>query len=686
MASDKRAFDYVNEIWSIADYVRDVIRPADYNKLILPFAVLRRFECALEPTRDQVLARKAKGTWEDGDEKYCLLSGYCFYNLTSFRLSDLGASRTYDALMEYIGGFSENAREVLLKFKMENTCKELDEQGMLYEVCKRFSNFDLGPEAVSDRMMSDIYEHLIERYGEEISQDAEDFMTPRDVVRLAASLVFANEDSVLNADNGDVLSVYDGSCGTCGFITDALDQLDEWHERGEFTAPTRFVPFGQELEPATWAMGKAALMLRNISGGSGDDIDRMNDLSEGVKLGDTLSEDAFAGKTFSYQFTNPPYGKKWEREKDAVEAEAAEGFAGRFGAGTPSISDGSMLFIQNVVAKMAPAEEGGGKAAIVLSGSPLFNGGAGSGPSNIRRWLFERDVVDCIVKLPTDIFFRTGIATYIWILNNRKPEGRRHKIQLIDASERKTALRKSLGNKRFEVSEDDAAWIVRTYVDGHDHGKSVIVDDSDFMFRAVATRRPLRVLVKPDPARAGEVWGFAKAFGNLTEESRKAIVEWLDAHEGEELTYLEAEKAAGKLARAVNTETGKGKPSKAKITDMLVSLFGETSPDFEISFNAKGEVVYDPDLRDVENVPWGMDIGEYMAAEVLPFAADAEADESVVDSKGPLADGEVGEVGTSISFNRYFYEYEKPRDPEEIAAEILELESGLGELMRGFLA
>lgn len=686
MPAETRAFDYVNDIWSIADYVRDVIRPADYNKLILPFAVLRRFECALESTRDKVVERRERGTWADDDEKYCLLSGYCFYNLTSFRLSDLGASKTYDALMSYINGFSENAREVLLKFKMENTCKELDDHGMLYEVCTRFAKFDLGPDSVPDRMMSDIYEHLIQRYGEEISQDAEDFMTPRDVVRLATSLVFAGEDSLLNADDGEIRTLYDGTCGTCGFITDALDQLDEWHERGEFTAPTRIVPFGQELESATWAMGKAALMLRNIAGGSGDDVDRMRDLSEGIELGDTLSEDRFEGRTFNYQLTNCPYGKKWEKEKAAVEEEADEGFAGRFGAGTPSISDGSMLFIQNLVAKMAPVEEGGGKAAIVLSGSPLFNGGPGSGPSNIRRWLFERDLVECIVKLPSDIFFRTGISTYIWVFNNHKPDCRRHKVQLIDASARRTPLRKSLGNKRYEVSAEDADWVVRTYVDGHDHGKSVVVDDSEFMYRAVATRRPLRTLVRPDPARVAEVWDYARAFSKLTEESKDLVGTWLRDNEEKSLTYAEAEAAAKAISRAVDTVTGRGKPSKDNVTGMLVSLFGETSPDRDVSVNLKGETVYDPDLKDTENVPWGMPIEDYMRAEVWPYAPDAEVDESVIDAKGPLADHEVGEVGTSISFNRYFYEYERPRDPKVIASEILELEDGLRELMRGFLA
>ena len=462
MPVQKTSFDYVNEIWSIANYVRDVIRPADYNKLILPFAVLRRFECALENTRDAVNKQVARGTWADEDPKYCALSGHCFYNVTTFTLSNLGAANTYDALMAYINGFSANAREVLQRFEMRSTCEKLNEKGMLYEVCTRFAGFDLGPDTVSDRMMSDIYEHLIQKYGEEISQDAEDFMTPKDVARLATSLIFANEDTLLNADNGDIRTLYDGSCGTCGFICDALDQLDEWHDKGHFITPTKIIPYGQELEDATWAMGKAALMLRNIAGNSHDAIDQMTDLSEGIMRGDTLDDDKFSNRTFHYQLTNPPYGKEWKKEQDSVLEEMAKGFAGRFGAGKPDISDGSMLFLQNVVAKMAPVEEGGGKAAIVLSGSPLFTGDAGSGPSNIRRWLFQEDLIDCIVKLPTEIFYRTGIATYIWILNNRKSNNRKAYIQLIDASDQKTSLRRSQGNKRYEISEAQAAWIVRT--------------------------------------------------------------------------------------------------------------------------------------------------------------------------------------------------------------------------------
>lgn len=690
--ADKTAFDYVNEIWSIANYVRDVIRPADYNKLILPFAVLRRFECALEPTRAVVSRQAAKGVWDDDDPKYCALSGHCFYNVTSFTLSNLGATKTCDALMAYINGFSANAREVLQRFEMRQTCEKLDEKGMLYEVCTRFSGFDLGPETVSDRMMTDIYEHLIQRYGEEISQDAEDFMTPKDVARLATALLFANEDTLLNADNGDIRTLYDGSCGTCGFICDALDQLDEWHDKGHFKSPTKIVPYGQELEDATWAMGKAALMLRNIAGGSGDVLDQMSDLSAGIMLGDTLDDDRFEGRTFNYQLTNPPYGKEWRKEQDGVVEEAQRGFGGRFGAGLPSIDDGSMLFMQNVAAKMAPPKEGGGKAAIVLSGSPLFNGDAGSGPSGICRWLFSEDLVDCIVKLPTDIFYRTGIATYIWVLNNHKPENRKGYVQLIDASEEKTVLRKSQGNKRYEVGGEQAAWIVRTYVDGHDHGKSVIVPVEDFMYRKVTTQRPLRVFVEPKGEKAEELFSLNKPMGKLTETSRGILRDWAKENEGESLEYAEVVSAADDIHKKLE----KPKPQKAALIDAIVKVFGRQDPSAEPAVDAKGNPVFDPELRDSENVPLGMDIDDYMASEVLPYTPDAVVDASVIDeprfdkktglTSNPLGDGGVGVVGTSISFNRYFYKYEKPRDPEVIAKEILELENGLGELMRGFLA
>ncbi len=588
--------------------------------------------------------------------------------------------------MAYVDGFSENARSVLQKFELDHTAAKLEEQSVLYEVCTRFAGFDLGPDAVSDRMMSDIYEHLIQRYGEEISEGAEDFMTPRDVVRLATSLLFANEDEVLAGDSGEIRTVYDGTCGTGGFLADALDLLDEWHDKGQLSAPTRFTPYGQELTPVTWAMGKSAMMLRNVAGD--DVLDQMNDLSANIAYGDTLSNDQFAGKTFDYQLTNPPYGKDWKVEKDAVLEEMAEGFAGRFGAGKPSVDDGSMLFIQNVAAKMKPASEGGGKAAIVLSGSPLFNGDAGSGEAFIRRWLLQEDLIDVIVQLPTGIFFRTGITTYIWVLNNRKPGNRKGLVQLIDASDRKTALRKSQGNKRFEVSEADAEWVVRTYVDGHDHGKSVMVPVEDLMYRKVTTQRPLRVWFDVTEGKADT---FKGCFAKLSADDEAAIEDIVSSSIGRR-DYAWALDAASELHKRLAV---KPKPSKDKVVSAMVDAFGVRDEAAPAATDAKGSPVWDKELKDSENVPFGMDIDEYMEKEVLPYAPDAVVDETATDepkldkktgiTSNPLGDGEVGVVGATISFNRYFYEYEKTREPKTVADEIralqIELDGSLEEVL-----
>ena len=677
MPEQKSAFDYVSEIWSIADWVRDVIRPADYNKLILPFALLRRLECALEPTRDKVCeaVRKYEPTLGRENEIYCTFSGKSFYNVTNFRLNDLGSDRALDALMEYVNGFSPNAREILTQFKIRETCQDLQKEGMLHEVCMRFAGFDLSPETVSDRMMSDIYEHLIQRYGEEIAQGAEDFMTPRDVVRLAVSLIF------LNSDDGGMRTLYDGTCGTCGFISDALDVLDEWKNRANVKAPAAIIPYGQERESVTWAVGKTNLLLRNIGNAGQDKYDSMRDLSEHIMQGDTLSDDKFEGETFNYQLTNPPYGKEWKVEKDAVYEEAKLGFKGRFGAGLPAISDGSMLFIQNVAAKLAPVEQGGGKAAIVLSGSPLFNGDAGSGPSNIRRWLFGKDYIDCIVKLPTEIFFRTGISTYIWILSNKKPEGRRGMIQLIDASDKRISLKRNLGNKRYEISDEQIDWITRTYIDGHDHGNSVIMPTTEFMYRQVTTRRPLRMYITVDKTQINNLFEMSKPMGRLSDANKQIIRDYFAGHDGETHPYEWSYTACDELGKLME----KPKPPKAQLQKAITDVFGARDPEADMAFTPKGDMVYDSEASDKENIPYGMDFDQYMRDEVLPYAPDAVIDPTVKDDDGPLQDGRTGVVGTNISFNRYFYKYEQPRDPQDIAAEILDLEDGLEDFMKEFL-
>ena len=677
----KERFNYEDEIWKIADYVRDIIKRSDYNRIILPFSLLRRLECALESTRDAVcdVFAKKEAEWGRENDNYCQTSKKPFYNITSFRLNNLGATDTFEALMEYINGFSPNAREIFTKFKIENTAKSLQEGGLLYEVCRKFSTFDLSPENVSDREMSDIYEHLIQRYGESIAEDAEDFMTPKDIVRLAVEMLFANDDEVLNSDAGVIRTLCDPTVGTGGFICDGLDLLDEWHQDKKMRAPTVIVPYAQEIEGESWAVTKANLLLRNVSNQNADQYDAIKDMSAHVVHGDTLAADAFPNMTFNYQLSNPPYGKKWEKSQADVEEEAKLGFKGRFGAGLPPIGDGSMLFLQHVCNKFAPISEGGGKAGIVLSASPLFTGDPGSGCSNIRRWLFEKDYIDCIVKLAQGEFFRTGINTYLWILSNNKPDNRKDMIQLIDASDMTTSMKKNIGNKRYAMTEEQRAAVVKAYVNGEVNDYSVIVPKSDFMFRQVTTYRPLRAEIHMTPEKVSELMNnttVQKLSDNNKTILRDAVIQvgTVSRPYGWESTFI----------KDIRKDMEKTKVQAAQLAKAIRDVFMVKGPEYPIIKDKLGNIVPDPASKDTENISFDETFESYMNREVLPYAPETFIDETVID-KGPLQDGKVGIVGTNISFNKYFYHYEEPRNPQDIAAEILELENGLEAFMEGFL-
>lgn len=661
-------------IWGIADYARDAIERKDYNKIVLPFSLLRRLECALEPTRNNVIAKyeEKKEEWGDEDDRYCSASGFAFYNISAIRLKTIGTP-TLPALKTYIDSFSPNVRDIFTAFDFEAVCTKLDNKGLLYEVCKKFSSIDLSSVTVSDRDMTNIYEHLIQKFGDEIAEDAEDFMTPKDVVRLAVNMLFANEEDTIDANKGNVRTLYDQTCGTCGFITDALDQLDEWKEENRLEHPTVIVPYGEEISDPTWAMGKAALLLRNVSNDRNDVYDQIKDLSEHIVRGDTLINDAFSDMTFDYQLSNPPYGKKFEVEQDDVIKEHnTYGYAGRFGAGVPPVNDGSMLFLQNAISKMRSPEEGGGKIGIVLSASPLFNGDPGSDSSNIRRWIFEKDYLDCIVKMPTGLFYRTGINTYLWILSNKKPEDRKGFVQLIDASERFTAMSKSIGNKRREFSRDDIDWIVKTYVDGHNGGHSVMVPYTDFMFRRVTTQRPLRMKMELSGDNTELIHSNDK-LSKLSSKNMDILVKGLKEAYSDDLPFdLKPYSWAGEFAKKIRKEMNKPNVGAPAIEKAIIETYGTKSDKFEPVTDKKGNVVPDPDLRDTEDIPWDVDFDEYMTKNVLPYAPDAWIDESVTD-KNNLSDGKVGIVGTNISFNKYFYHYEEPEKPEKIEDEIEEL-------------
>lgn len=674
-------FDYASEIWGIANYLygSGVVR-SDYHKVILPFTMLRRLECALEPTRDAVLKAVAEheGDWGLDHDNYCNFSKKAFYNVTAFRLNTLGSTDTYDALEAYLDGFSPNARDIFENFSIKTVAKTLQKSDLLYDICRKFAAFNLSPEAVSDREMSNIYEHLIQRFGETINEQAEDFMTPKDVVRLATGMIFANEDEVLSSDSGIVRTLYDPTMGTGGFLADALDQVDEWNRERKMVAPTVFVPYGQELVDQTYAMGKASMMLRNISDESKDIYDSTKDMSSHIKgPKNTLNDDQFPDDKFDYIVSNPPFGQEWKKESVDVMDEARLGFRGRFGAGLPSVDDGTMLFMQHVVSKMKDESEGGSHACIVTSASPLFTGDAGSGPSNIRRWLFKKDVVDCIVKLPDQIFYRTGINTYLWIMNTRKPEHRKGMVQLIDASGLKTALRKNQGNKRYEISASDRQWIIQTYIDGHDHGNSVMVPAETFMYRKVTTQRPLRAAIVFTEENIESVVGHV--FSSRSEEfhaSLKAhllsLMEKKEWYPWSDLVSLSRE------ALGILPDDGSAfKKSDSTILSLSIAEFCSVKgPQYPIAYKKNGQMETDSELKDTENIPLDTSFDAYMEKEVLPYAPETWIDESVTD-KGPLSDGKVGVLGVNISFNRFFYHYEEPRKPEEIAAEIRDLEKSL---------
>ncbi len=416
-------------IWQNADDLWGPFKHVEFGKIILPFTLLRRLECVLEPTREQVRQTVAslKDTGIDIDVVLRTQTGYPFYNTSNYALGSLGATRTRANLEDYIASFSDNARVIFEQFDFANTIARMDRAGVLFKICQNISAIDLHPDAVPERVMSNVYEHLIRRFGAEVNEAAEDFMTPRDVVHLAIELLLDPDDQFFIDNPGLTRTLYDPTCGTGGFLSDGMEHVNNLRDRSSM-APV-MIPYGQELEPETHAVCLASMLLKTIESDPG------RDLSKNIKLGSTLSDDKLAADRLHYCVSNPPFGKKWEMDQEAVVREHREkGHEGRFGPKLPRVSDGSMLFLLHLLSKLESPERGGGRGAIVLSGSPLFNGNAGQGESEIRRYLLEFDYVEAIIALPTEIFFRTGIGTYIWILSNRKPAHRKDRVQLIDAT------------------------------------------------------------------------------------------------------------------------------------------------------------------------------------------------------------------------------------------------------------
>ena len=656
----------VDFIWKNAEDLWGDFKHTDFGKVILPFTLLRRLECVLEPSRE--LVREAyllhKDSGLDLDIILRQITLYPFYNTSEYTLGSLGGTKTRQNLQDYVAHFSDNARIIFEQFDFTNTVIRLDKAGLLFKICSNFAGIDLHPGMVSDRTMSNLYEHLIRRFGAEVNEGAEDFMTPRDVVHLATALILDPDDALFASNPGLIRTLYDPACGTGGFLTDAMDHVADYGHR--LQVPPVLVPYGQELEPETHAVCLAGMLLRTLESDPG------RDLSQNIKLGSTLSDDQFPGERFHYGLSNPPFGKKWEKDQDVVTAEHKEKkYAGRFGPGLPRISDGSMLFLLHLVSKLERPENGGGRAAIVLSGSPLFNGGAGSGESEIRRWLLENDRVEAIVALPTEIFFRTGIGTYLWILSNKKPDHRRGMVQLINAADQWTAM-KNEGNKRRMISDDQRHRIVATYAAAENDELSRMLDYRTFGYRRIRVLRPLRMALHIHADSLARLKA-EKAWAKLTAAQQAAWEGALQPHLGTTQPLSWAETFVADTAASMPTV---GKVTKT-VVKALVNALGERDPESEPVVDADGQTVADPELTDYENVSLMENVGDYFAREVLPHVPDAWIDETYRDPQ----DGGVGRVGYEINFNRYFYQYIPPRPLEAIDADLQQIEAEIAALL-----
>ena len=469
-------------IWAVADLLRGDYKQSDYGKVILPFTVLRRLDCVLAPTKDQVLAELAAKQKLGVNPAPFLqrITGLAFHNQSPLDLKKLlgDPGNVAQNLFSYIQGFSAEVRDIFEHFEFQPQIERLSRAGLLYQVTEKFCQIDLHPGVVSNADMGTVFEELIRKFAELSNETAGEHFTPREVIRLMVNLLFVEDDAVL-AKPGVVRTLYDPTAGTGGMLSVAGEYLHEHNPQASLAV------YGQELNPESYAICKADMLIK------GQDV-------ANIVFGNTLSDDGHPGRHFDYMLSNPPFGVEWKKvEKEVRREHEAQGFAGRFGPGLPRVSDGSMLFLLHLISKMRPAAEGGSRFGIVLNGSPLFTGGAGSGESEIRRYVLENDLLEAIVGLPTDMFYNTGIATYVWIISNRKPEARRGKVQLIDASGLWQKMRKSLGSKRKELSDAHIERITRLFgdfVEAEEDGKPIsrIFDNQAFGYHSITVERPLR--------------------------------------------------------------------------------------------------------------------------------------------------------------------------------------------------
>ena len=715
-----------SHIWEIANRLRGPYRPPQYRLVMLPMVVLRRLDCVLEPTKDAVLKEHAKLTAQNTPENAMerLLGRaadpnrkHPLYNISPFTFRRLLGDAEHIApnLVSYINGFSPTARSIFERFKFGDQIEKLDSSNRLFTIVKAMADVDLHPDRIDNMQMGYLFEHLVMRFNEQANEEAGDHFTPREVIRLMANLVYTGEKDVYRP--GIFRTIYDPACGTGGMLSESEKFILAQNEDANLAL------YGQEYNDEAWAICCSDMLIKD---------EETSNMVLGDTLGDGKTRDGFEGSQFHYMLANPPFGVEWKDQKTVVEKEhAVLSFAGRFGAGLPAINDGSLLFLQHMISKMHPYKDGdedavGSKIAIVFNGSPLFSGDAGSGPSNIRRWIIENDWLDAIVAMPDQLFYNTGIFTYVWLVTNRKAPERRGKVQLIDGTRFFARMKKSLNNKRNEISEEQIRHLTRVYgsfkdgetaevrIDGEVETRVIsrIVENREFGFLKVTVERPLRMNFEASPeriARLDEQTAFANLGTSKKRKDKAAAAREID--EGRELQeaicaalatlcgngrYMDREALDADLGRAAKRA---GIKVAAPVRKAIYSALGERDPDAEICRDGKGRPEPDSELRDTENIPlpegtelplpmeFGPDkpsgrlveafrevIDDYMAREVLPHVPDA------------WVDYDKTKVGFEIPINRHFYVYKPPRPLDEIEADIATLEGEIAGLLKGLAA
>ena len=701
--------EIVSFLWGVADLIRDSFKRGKYQDVILPLTVLRRLDCVLAPTKEKVLQRRTElrqRGLEDPDQQLCIASGFAFYNTSQYDFDRLLADAPQLAgnLRNFIAGFSDNMRDVLDKFDFDNTISKLDEAGLLFQVMERFKTVDLHPDRIDNATMGTIFEELIRRFNEALDENPGEHFTPRDVVHLMVDLMLVGDEQRITG-RGVVRSVYDPCCGSGGMLMIAKEHITSGrHNDGHLLRPAinpqaEIHLFGQEVNPETWAVSKSDMFMKDPTGRDADNI----------AYGSTLSNQGHADRSFDYLIANPPYGKDWKRDKNAVDAEHERGAGGRFGPGLPRISDGQTLFLLHMLAHAQPRDQGGARIAIIMNGSPLFTGDAGSGESEIRRYILEHDLLEALIALPEQLFYNTGIATYVWLLTTRKAPARKGKVQLIDATTFWSPMRRSLGDKRRQIPPDQATDVLDLLVEYKDGAtRSVTKDGAEeeatvsriyptthFGYRKITVERPLRLNFQASAERIARL-DDQRGFQNLAKSKKRG-----DAGAKEEAAGCALQQAVVTMLKMLPDTLVRDRDEflatlaaatkqadlklPAPVKKAILTALAERDETAAICRDQDGAPEPDPELRDTERVPLveaedpidvegvPASVHAFFDREVRPHVADAWIDTAKRDPK----DGHVGIVGYEINFNRYFYQYKPPRPLAEIQADIRAIEADI---------